>query len=178
MSGVSCTMIKLATKGVKRVDGHDAERLYQEALLEHRTPDVAAGAALAQYRDTPWEGFSETISGLSIHGYKEGIERSGAAIFSWAGWMDGGTVNGALALFSTFSNPVRLVIGPWSHGGGFHTDPFLADDAATDPPRAEQQAWLVEFFDHYLKHGSTTPADGVGEIRYFTFSDGWKTTRR
>jgi putative CocE/NonD family hydrolase len=176
VDGLSCAIVKLATHGVKRVDGPNAERLYEEALSEHQTPDVAAGAALAQYRDTPWEGLSETISGLSIHGYKEGIERSGAAIFSWAGWMDGGTVNGALALFSTFSNPVRLVIGPWSHGGGFHTDPFLADDAPTDPPGGDQHAWLVEFFDHYLKQASTSPAEGVGEIRYFTFNDGWKTT--
>jgi putative CocE/NonD family hydrolase len=176
VSGFSCTMVKLATKGVKRVDGSDAEQLYEEALREHQTLDVAAGAALAQYRDAPFGESDETIAGLSIHGYKEGIERSGAAIFSWAGWMDGGTVNGALALFSTFSNPVRLLIGPWSHGGGYHTDPFLTDDAPTDPPRAEQHGMLVDFFDNYLKESSTESAEGVGEIRYFTFNDGWKTT--
>jgi putative CocE/NonD family hydrolase len=176
VTGLSCLMVRLATKGVKRVDGSGAERLYEEALLEHQTPDVAAGAELAQYRDAPFNETGETIAGLSIHGYRAGIERSGAAIFSWAGWMDGGTVNGALALFSTFSNPVRLVIGPWSHGGGFHTDPFLADDAPTEPTRVEQQEMLIEFFDSHLREGSTEPADGVGEIEYFTFNDGWKTT--
>ena len=176
VTGFNCTLVKLGTQGVKRVDGSDAEQLYGEALLEHETADVAAGAELAQYRDAPFYETGETIAGLSIHGYRAGIERSGAAIFSWAGWMDGGTVNGALALYSTFSNPVRLVIGPWSHGGGFHTDPFLADDAPTDPPGAGQHAMLVEFFDHYLKNGSTEPADGVGEISYFTFNDGCKTT--
>ncbi len=176
VTGLSCKMVRLATKGVKRVDGSDAERLYEAALLEHKTPDVAAGAELAQYRDAPFGESGETIAGLSVHGYREGIERSGAAIFSWAGWMDGGTVNGALALFTTFSNPVRLVIGPWSHGGGHHTDPFLAHDAPTEPSSLEQHGRLVEFFDHYLKEGSTNPAEGVGEIRYFTFNDGWKTT--
>jgi putative CocE/NonD family hydrolase len=35
---------------------------------------------------------------------------------------------------------------------------------------------LVEFFDHYVRDGSTGHAEGVGEIRYFTFNDGWKTT--
>jgi putative CocE/NonD family hydrolase len=171
-----CTVVKLATKGVKRVDGPDAERLYAEALAEHNTPDVALAARHVEYRDTYFGESTETISSLSINGYKEGIERSGAVIFSWAGWMDGGTVDGALALFSTFSNPVRLVIGPWSHGGGHHTDPFLPDTAPTEPSSAEQHQMLLDFFDHYVKSDASDHGDGIGEIRYYTFNEGWNAT--
>ncbi|UCD24412.1 MAG: CocE/NonD family hydrolase [Gemmatimonadota bacterium] len=180
LAGVSgrsqCTVLKLATKGVKRVDGSDAERLYEAALEEHNTPDIAHGAREAQYRNSRFGESDQTISDLSISGYKEGIERSGAAIFSWAGWMDGGTVDGALALFSTFSNPVRLVIGPWSHGGGHHTDPFLPDTAPTEPSSAEQHQMLLDFFDHYVRNAANARGEGVGEIRYFTFNRGWNTT--
>jgi putative CocE/NonD family hydrolase len=171
-----CTVVKLATKGVKRVDGRDGERLYEEALEEHHTPDVAQGAREAQYRDSPFGESEETISSLSINGYEDGIERSGAAVFSWAGWMDAGTVDGALALFSTFSNPVRLVIGPWSHGGAHHTDPFLPDTASTEPTSAEQHQMLVDFFDHYVRNDATADGDGIGEIRYYTFNEGWKAS--
>ncbi len=171
-----CTVMKLTSKGVKRVDGSDSERLYEEALAEHNTPDVAQGARDAQYRDASFGESNETVASVSINGYKEGIERSGAAIFSWAGWMDAGTVNGALALFSTFSNPVRLVIGPWSHGGGHHTDPFLTDTAPTEPSNAEQHQMLVHFFDHYVKNDATEAGEGISEIRYYTFNEGWKTT--
>ena len=99
-----------------------------------------------------------------------------ARIFSWAGWMDGGTVDGALALYSSFTNPVRLVIGPWSHGGGEHTDPFLPDAAPTEPSSPEQHRMLMDFMDHYVRHEATDPGEGVGEIRYWTFNEGWKTT--
>jgi len=85
-------------------------------------------------------------------------------------------VDGALAMFSSFSNPVRLIIGPWSHGGGNHTDPFLPDGAPTEPSSREQHRMLIDFMDHYVKDGSREPATGVGEIRYWTFNEGWKTT--
>lgn len=179
VKGSACTMVRLSTKGVKRVDGPDAEFLYSEAVDDHMTMDIARAVAQAEYRDATLGGSGESLLDLSIHGYKESIERSGVAIFSWAGWQDAGTVDGALALFSTFSNPVRLVIGPWSHGGGSHTDPFLADDAPTEPSHGEQHRMLIDFMDHYVKNGATEATEvgeGVGEIRYWTFNEGWKST--
>ena len=176
VAGSACTVARLATKGVKRVDGPDAEFLYRKAVEDHVTPDIALTVARAQFRDDTFGESDESISDLSINGYKDGIERSGAAIFSWAGWQDAGTVDGALALFSTFSNPVRLIIGPWSHGGGRHTDPFLADDAPTEPSSAEQHRMLIDFMDHYVKGEGERAGEGFGEIRYWTFNEGWKTT--
>ena len=170
-----CRLVRWATKGVKRVDGPDGEFLYEQARSDHMTPDIARGAAGVEFRDATFGASGETISDLSIQGYQRGIEESGAAIFSWAGWMDGGTVDGALALFSSFSNPVRLVIGPWSHGGGHHTDPFLEDRAPTEPSSVDQHTMLIDFMDHYVKEEAAEPGEGVGEIQYWTFNEGWKT---
>lgn len=176
VEGFACRVVRLATSGVKPVDDGGAE--LREAVAGHRTPDVGAGAAELEFKDDAWGESGATVTELSIHGYQPEIERSGVPIYSWAGWQDAGTADGALSLFSTFSNPVRLSIGPWSHGGGFNTDPFLPDDAPTDPPSSEQFEMLVGFFDHYVRDGAAAPGEGVGEISYYTFGEGWKTTER
>jgi len=174
VDGVGCRMVKLAAPGVKPVD--EGGKLLAEAVAGHRTPDVGAGAELLQFRDDPWGETGKSITEVSIHGYEPEIEASGVAVYSWAGWMDAGTVDGALALFSTFSNPVRLSIGPWSHGGGYNTDPFLPDDAPTDPSSVDQRRMLLDFFDHYVRDEASEPGEGVGEISYYTFGAGWNTT--
>ena len=171
VEGVACRIVKLTAPGVKPVDG--GRKLLKEAVAGHRTPDVGAGAELLEFRDDPWGETGKSMTDVSIHGYQPDIEASAVAMFSWAGWMDAGTVNGALALFSTFSNPVRLSIGPWSHGGGFNTDPFLPDDAGTDPSSSEQRRMLFDFFDHYVSQQASEPGEGVGEISYYTFGGGW-----
>jgi putative CocE/NonD family hydrolase len=172
--GLSCLLVRLSAPGVKPVDG--GSRLLEEAVAGHRTPDVGAGAELLEFKDDTWGETGNTMTEVSIHGYESDIERSGVAIYSWAGWMDAGTVDGALALFSTFANPVRLSVGPWSHGGGFNTDPFLPDDAPTDPSRGDQQRMLFDFFDHYVRQDAAEQGQGVGEISYYTFGEGWRTS--
>lgn len=62
---------------------------------------------------------------LSIYSHQSAIERSGVPIVYWAGWFDAGTADGALNLFASFSNPMRVIIGPWSHGRRFLQDPFV-----------------------------------------------------
>lgn len=182
LAGVGATMcpiLKLLAPGVKPVDDMPEGRgsaLLEEAVAQHETPDVSALAALGQFRDHPFVEGGGTISDVSINGYRPDIERSSVPIYSWAGWMDAGTVDGALALFSSFDNPVRLSIGPWSHGGGHNTDPFLADDAPTDPDRLTQARLLLDFFDHYVRDGAEDPAPGIGRVSYYTFGEGWKET--
>ncbi len=176
VDGFACRLVRMATSGVKPVDGGEGE--LRDAVAGHRTPDIGRRAAELEFKDDAWGAAGETVTGLSIHGYQAEIERSGVPVYSWAGWMDAGTVDGALALFSTFDNPVRLSIGPWSHGGGFNTDPFLPDTAPTDPSSSEQFAMLLEFFDHHVRDASEGPGPGVGEIAYYTFGEGWRSTRQ
>lgn len=173
-----CRLVRLATRGVKRVDGPHGEALYQQARLDHATPDPAAVAAEAEFRDAAFGPGGLTLPGVSIMAYQPPIEEAGVPLFSWAGWMDAATVDGALQLFATSASPVRTVIGPWSHGGGHHTDPFLPDDAPVEPSVTEQRRLLLDFFDHHVRDGSTEAGPGSGQIRYWTFNDGWHTTDR
>ena len=73
-----------------------------------------------------------------IHAWSDAVQQSGTPIISWVGWLDAGTAEGVLRRFMTVSNPQRVMVGPWSHGGGHHVSPFLADDAPTDPPQLTQ----------------------------------------
>jgi len=108
-------------------------------------------------------------------GRQEQIESSGAAMYVWVSWLDAGTVDGALSRFLTFSNPQKVIIGAWSHGGRRNADPFLPADAPPDPSSAEQHKMLVEFFDNHLKDdGSGIPERGV---TYCTLGEGgWNVT--
>jgi putative CocE/NonD family hydrolase len=92
------------------------------------------------------------------------------------GWLDAGTVDGAIERFLTYENSQYLVIGPWNHAGYQFCDPFVETDAAQGSPLREQEREVNAFFDSYLKDGASNfPAK---EIRYYTMGEGvWKTTQ-
>lgn len=93
-------------------------------------------------------------------------------MYVWVAWLDAGSVNGALGRFMTFDNPQELIIGPWSHGGGDHADPFLPEDTPVEPPEDEQTAMLVRFLDDHLKEGLPVKR----QITYYTMGSGeWQT---
>jgi len=97
-------------------------------------------------------------------------------MFIRVGWLDAATANGALSRFLTVRCPQTIVIGPWSHGGGSDTDPFLPPDTPARPTVAEQVEEMFDFFDRYLKREAPRSAESV--IRYYTMGAGtWSETR-
>jgi putative CocE/NonD family hydrolase len=95
-------------------------------------------------------------------------------MYVWASWFDAATVNGALSRFMSFSNPMRVVIGPWSHQGRFDANPFAAVGAPAEPAKAARDKQLMQFFSAHLKNNSSPAAR---EIRYYTLGENkWKTS--
>jgi putative CocE/NonD family hydrolase len=176
VSGAACRMLPLVFRGTKPVDEDRGGEELQAILAARRNYDVlAALQQLRSPRDT-FPGTSLTFRDVSPYGMRERIERYNTPMLVRIGWQDGGTMNVALGRFFTFRNPQQLELGPWSHGGGHHVDPFLADSTATEPSRAEQFLQMIGFFDRHLKVGADT-APPVHEIRYYTMNDGrWRTT--
>jgi putative CocE/NonD family hydrolase len=104
-----------------------------------------------------------------------GLESSGTALFTWASWLDAGTAAGAISQFQRFSNPQTVIIGPWSHGAEFDSDPFLPPETAVQPNLFEQASLMLAFFDNFLKEEGDSSLDK--EIIYYTLGEGqWKTT--
>jgi putative CocE/NonD family hydrolase len=176
VEGFACRMLPLVFAGTKPVDSDRGGKELKAILAARRNYDVLdALQRLAGPRDT-FPGTSLTFRDVSPYGMRERIERYNAPMLVRIGWQDGGTMNTALGRFFTFRNPQQLELGPWSHGGGYHVDPFLPDSTPTEPTREEQFAQMIRFFDRHLKVGADT-ATPVHEIRYYTMNDGrWRTT--
>lgn len=105
---------------------------------------------------------------LSIHALRAPIGAAGTPIVYWAGWFDAGTAEGALELFTRFDNPMRVVIGPWSHGRRWHQDPFAI--GAAPSAIAPTENW-----DDLLAAAAAPPTGR--ELHYFTMgADEWRVT--
>lgn len=167
-------MQELLITGIKPVDSDEDGRQLARAVAEHRANyDVYETLKKVTYYDDGISGL--TWRQISPYGYEENIERSGAAMYVRAGWIDAATVGFALSRYATFSNPQWLEIGPWSHGGEHHADPFLPPDKPPDPSVAEQLRRLVSFFDANLKEDNPAPRS---KVSYYTMNGGgWHTVR-
>ncbi len=177
-SRLSCFLQRLVVKGIKPVDGDSGAALLVAAVAEHRgNYDVAEFvASMGSPRDSALpDGRPMKMVPPYAPQIRAAAEANQVAMLIRLGWFDGGTVNPGLGRFFTQTNPMRIEIGAWSHGGGRNTDPFAPTDLPPIPTSAEQWQAMLEFFDTYLK-GDGTPA--VGRlIRYYTMNDGtWKTT--
>jgi len=66
------------------------------------------------------------------------------------------------------------VIGAWSHGGTFDTDPFQPADVQSDPAPPTQFLDDLCFFDRFVK--GVENGFQIGRLRYFTMGERrWKT---
>jgi len=86
-------------------------------------------------------------------------------------------VQGALRRFRDLPNPQTVIIGAWSHAGGFDADPF-APPRPVAPSLAQRQFELLRFFDAHLATGAK-PARPEKVIWYYTLgADRWRETPR
>jgi uncharacterized protein len=166
-----------AIKGVRPVDADRDGSLLRQAVAEHaRNADVAAYSRAITYRDDPFGPSGITVDDFSNTRYREQIERSGAAIFSWGSWLDGCTADGVIRRFTTYSNPQWGVIGAWSHGYLNHGSPYCPPGGDLRPGLKELWQEALEYFDHYMKDtGSAEHAEK--KLIYYTLGEeAWKVT--
>jgi putative CocE/NonD family hydrolase len=176
ISGDPCEELRTKIRGVKPVDADSDRKLLSEAVLQHQG-NIKLSEEMNEFRDDPSgpEGLTNIFKIANPSGYVDAIEESKTAIFVRVGWLDAGTANGALSRFLTVKNPQKVIIGPWSHGGGFHTDPFLPPDTPTQPSLQEQTQEMILFFDQFLKDNKTPQIKST--ITYYTMGAGtWSVT--
>lgn len=173
-------MGQLAVGGVKSVDSdkrrHQLKRAVQAHAMNGNVYELAQGY---DYRDDVRmigsKGFS--IDDLSIHHYKEEIEHSNVAIYTWGSWFDSATADGVIKRFLTYTNPMKAVIGPWNHGARYHASPYKPRGTPVDPSETSQWFECLRFFDHYLK-GFNNDVMSERVLIYYTLSEEkWKATK-
>ncbi|MCW4020848.1 MAG: CocE/NonD family hydrolase [Candidatus Bathyarchaeota archaeon] len=171
---------RLAVKGVKPADSDMGGRQLKEAIQAHAmNGNVYELAQGYDYRDDVRmigsKGFS--IDDLSIHSFKEDIERSNVGIYTWGSWFDSGTADGVIRRFLTYSNPLKAVIGPWNHGARFQASPYKPCETPVDPSETAQWLECLRFFDHYLK-GIDNDVTSEKVLTYYTLGEEkWKRTK-
>ena len=108
--------------GVRPADEDDNNLLLKAALLEHQDNFNVRGRD-NEFRFVDTKGFASHRF-LFEPEYQCAITESNIPVVIRCGWHDAGTALGALAVFATSNNPVRVILGPWSHAGYSRADPF------------------------------------------------------
>jgi uncharacterized protein len=164
----------LFVRGVRPVDGDAGEQLLSLALQDHKTnwSPYREASEIVFRDDPPPSGQAANIDALSTQTYADDIAKSGAAIYSYSGWFDGGYQLAAIKRYLHHQQPShRLILGPWDHGGKRRISPF-----ALGPAQFDHTAELLKFFDVHLK-GVTTGNPNDAPIRYYTMGEEqWKTS--
>jgi hypothetical protein len=173
--GSPMARIKPLVRGIAPVDDdRDRSQLAQAIRSHEHNWDPHQTVLALECRDERWPTDPHlTADDFSPHHYIEAVNQSGAAVYSYGGWLDGGYPRAAIQRFLSLGNPAnRLVIGPWSHGGLFHSGPRLGK-----PTRFNHMAEMMRFFDHHLK----SMDNGLGDeepIHYFTMvEEKWRAAR-
>lgn len=180
-TGLRCWWAGRFVRGVKHVDTDSDGKQLAQILAQRHNQYPADQLAQAEFRDDPLplrDGSTTTFAEISAFGHRAQIESSQVAMQVWCGWLDADVCAGALSRYMTFKNPQQLIVGPFSHGLDFNTDPFLTPGQHTPPePTAEQQnQMMADFFDRLLRTEISSPVESG--IHYYTMGEGqWHQTK-
>lgn len=174
---VARLLLRMMIRGLQPVDGPDGRRLLDEAVREHAANEhIDEQLIRVQHRDEllPNASADLTLDDISPFAHAAGMQASGVAIYGWAGWYDAAFARDMISLYNTVSNPgSRIVIGPWSHGGRWHSSPVVA---GTQPTDFDHVAEMVRFFDLHLRDRDAA-ITAESPIHYFTMGEErWKST--
>ncbi len=161
-------------RGVRPVDGDTSLDLLSLALQDHENnwSPYREASEIVFRDDPPPSRQAANIDALSTQTYADDIAKSGAAIYSYSGWFDGGYQLAAIKRYLHHQQPShRLIIGPWDHGGKRRISPY-----ALGPAQFDHAAELIRFFDVHLK-GVDNGSRHDPPIRYYTMGEEqWKTS--
>jgi len=164
-------------RGVRPVDDDRDGSMLAAAVAEHDgNYNLAEDGFDASYSDA--EAATEAMAlAASVYNYREAIERSRVPIFYRTGWQDAGTAEGAISLFKTFSNPLRVTIGPWNHGMSSQADPYQPGEEAQPIPLKVKLSSVLSDVEHFVSDSKAAKPE-MGVLEYFTLGENkWKTTR-
>lgn len=164
---------RLVVKGVRPVYEDRRRVLLAEAIRTHAGNwDVYETSFRISCRDDrlPYDP-DWCFDTFSPHYHLADIQASGAPIYAYSGWLDGGFCHAAIRYFLNVRTPgTRLTIGPWDHGGMHNISPTVQRKV----PFSEHTAELLRFVDAHLK-GEEAGIAAEEPVRYYTMvEDRWK----
>ncbi len=162
--------------GVRPVDVDMDGSLLRAAVAEHAGNfNVGADDIDLTYRN-PTPEIAAMNRSASVSGYLRVLEEAGKPILYRTGWRDAGTAEGALSLFNSISNPMRIMLGPWDHGLNTLADPFHTGDVQPLSIEEKLSSIMEAIFPYLLGDDNLKNAE-MRVIEYFTFGENkWKRT--
>ena len=172
-------------QGVRPVDEDHDGRLLALAVAEHthnynlaRTTEeglrYAGNKPLGSYRY------------IFEQPYKKRVDNSGIPLVITCGWHDAGTQLGALSMFASFDNPIRVILDNLNHSSDYRADPFFPGDGSQAEAAniEEVRALTIDALDVVIQPesqnriGAEVAEDYFGVVEYYTLGENcWKTTR-
>jgi hypothetical protein len=166
----------LFVQGVRTVDEDEDHHLLNMALKDHKVnwSPYHEASGITFRDDPPPSGQASTIDALSTQTFADRIAQSGAAIYSYSGWFDGGYALAAIKRHLHHHNPNnKLLLGPWDHGGKRQISPY-----AMGPAQFDHAGELIRFFNQHLKEEPISTHEEL-PIRYYTMgAEQWNTSTR
>ena len=167
-------MANLFVRGVRPVDDDHENQLLTMPVQEHEVnwSPFKEASGLTFRDDPPPSRQAQNIDSLSTRSYAKEIEQSGAAIYSYSGWFDGGYGLAAVKRHRQHHNPKnKLILGPWDHGGKRQISPY-----AIGPAQFDHAKELIRFFNQHLKNNQTGNPEEA-PIKYYTMgAERWSTS--
>ena len=161
-------------RGVHPVDEDTDHQLLTKAVKEHDVnwSPFNEASGLTFRDDPPPSRQAPTIDALSTQTFAKEIESSGAAIYSYSGWFDGGYGLAAIKRHLQHKNPQnKLILGPWDHGGKRQISPY-----AIGPAKFDHAEELIQFFNQHLQNNQTGTHNKT-PIKYYTMgAERWNTS--
>jgi hypothetical protein len=172
--------IKAMVIGVRPVDEDASGTILAEAVAGHRENFNATEIRdFLRFIDDTRHGFPDVgLESFAIYHHRDAIQAKATPIVYRAGWYDAGTSAGAMNFFTSFSNPRRVIVGPWNHGGDFRADPFQPGDGLHPEAIPMEHVFepTTDWLDAFLKPG-VDPLE-MNVLEYYTLGENqWKSTR-
>jgi uncharacterized protein len=148
------------------VTGADGPKLLAAAIVEHQANATKTLEENPDRDDPRWND-------AAVATHRTDIQDSGVPMLVHVGMFDAGTVAGALERYVSFTNPMEVWIGPWSHGGEQALDPTRVAPSSFAGFQPESQFdSLTQFFDRFVRDGER-PTAGKQMHLATLGTDGW-----
>ena len=117
--------------------------------------------------DTAWQGLGESWEPY----YDQTADVPMIHIGGWYDLFSGGTVDNYVGLSGLKSAPVRLLVGPWDHGGNAKTFTGDVEFGPTSAIGDFANGFHLRWFNHFLK-GEQNGVDEEAPVRVFVMGTG------
>lgn len=163
-------------------DDANGARLAKAVDAHKANTDLTQIVDALVYSDDPFGGtlpVRQTLESVSPAKWWKKIDSARVPSYHWASWFDGGTAEGVLTRYINYRSPMRVILGPWTHGGALQAQTGGSSNPPSQarPSPSNQLEMIQAFLDPIMKTDPPILSKNGREIEYYTLGRGsWSKT--